>query len=85
MQNNIFQILQKIQNLLSKSVFCGYSSMITHFPYNFIKKEWWFIKLHGCIMSNKAVPFYFIQIFPLLQFAPVTFRPTLLYCQLYIH
>ena len=27
------------------------------------------------IVSNKAEPLNLIQIFPLLQFAPVTFRP----------
>ena len=71
------QILQKIQIyfLLSKSVFCGNTYMIiTHLLYN-PKMEWWFIKLHSYIMSNKAEPFNLIQIFPLLHLAPDTFRP----------
>ena len=36
--------------------------------------EWWFIKLHSYILINKADPLNLIQIFPLLQLAPVTFR-----------
>ena len=32
-------------------------------------------------MSDKAEPFHLIQIFPLLQLAPVTFRPGLPHCR----
>ena len=71
----------KIYFLLSKSVFCDYTSIFTHFHYNF-KMEWWFIKLRNYNMSNKAEPFNLIQIFRLLQLAPVTFRPTLPYYEI---
>ena len=59
-----------------KQFFYGCTSIITHFLCNF-NMEWWFIKLHSYIMSNKAEPFTLIQMFPLLQLAPVTFCPTL--------
>ena len=74
---NIFQILQKIQNLIFTvkiSFFCGCTSIITHFLYN-LEMEWWFIKRYSYIMSNKAEPFNLIQIFPLLQLTLVTFTP----------
>ena len=76
MQTNIFQTLQKIQNLLftDKSAFCGYTAIITHFFYNF-KMELTFIKLHNHIMINRAEHFNSIQIFPLLQLAPVASPP----------
>ena len=38
--------------------------------------EWWFVKVHSYIVSSKAEPLNLIQIFLLLQLAPVTFRPT---------
>ena len=52
--------------------------IISYFLYRF-QMEWWFIKLHSCMMSNKAEPFNLIKIFPLLQLTPVTFRLTLPY------
>ena len=55
MQNNIVQIFQKLQTLIyflpSKSVFYGYTSIITHFHY---KMKWCFIKLHSYIKSSNA-------------------------------
>ena len=46
----------KIYSLLPKSVFCGYTSIITHF-FTYFKMEWWFIKLNSYIMINRAEPF----------------------------
>ena len=79
MQKKYFSNLAENSKFFTvKIIFCGYTSIITQFLYNF-KMEWWFIKLHSYIMNNKAEPFHLIQIFPLryLQLTPVTFRPIL--------
>ena len=67
-QQDIFQIKQKIQNLLFsvKISVCGYIFMNAHFSYNF-KVKCLFIKLHSYIMSDKAEPFDLLQLFSLLQ------------------
>ena len=49
----------KIYYLLRKSVVCRYTSIITHSFHNF-EMEWWFVKLHSNIMSNKAESFNLI-------------------------
>ena len=43
--------------------------------------KWYFIELHDYVMNIKAEHWHLAQIFPLLQLAPVTFRPTLSYHQ----
>ena len=55
MQKIFFKSCRKFQIYpsLPKSVFCGYTSIITYFHYNFMM-EWWFIKPHSYTMSNKA-------------------------------
>ena len=69
---DIFQILQKIQNLLFT---VKISFLRLHF-YNYtfplqLLNGMVVHQLHIYIMNNKAEPFNLIQIFPLLQFAPV--------------
>ena len=77
-KNNIFQILQKIQNYI---VTVKISFVWLHLcNYTFPPILRWnggFIKLHSYTISNNAEPFNLIQICPLLQVAPVTFCPTL--------